>query len=78
MNAAVPRLRSIESIAPFRSSQEVRDTTQAIVTGSLPDWLRGELVRTCPAVFQAVRWQAGHWFDGLCMTSSSASSRLLG
>ena len=78
MNAAVPKPRSIESIAPFRNSPEVRDATEAVVTGRLPDWLRGELVRTCPAVFEAVRWQAGHWFDGLCMTSSSASSRLLG
>jgi beta,beta-carotene 9',10'-dioxygenase len=67
MSAAVPRPRSIESIAPFRSSPEVREATEAVVTGSLPDWLRGELVRTCPAVFEAVRWQAGHWFDGLCM-----------
>jgi beta,beta-carotene 9',10'-dioxygenase len=67
MNAAVPRPGSIESIAPFRSSPEVRVATEAVVTGSLPDWLRGELVRTCPAVFEAVRWQAGHWFDGLCM-----------
>jgi beta,beta-carotene 9',10'-dioxygenase len=67
MSAAVPRSRSIESIAPFRSSPEVRNATEAVVTGRLPDWLRGELVRTCPAVFDAVSWRAGHWFDGLCM-----------
>jgi beta,beta-carotene 9',10'-dioxygenase len=67
MNARVTRSRSIESIAPFRSSPEVRDAAEAVVTGSLPDWLRGELVRTCPAVFEAARWQARHWFDGLCM-----------
>ena len=67
MNAAVSRSRSIESIAPFRSSPEVREGTEAVVTGSLPDWLHGELIRTCPAVFEAVHWQAGHWFDGLCM-----------
>lgn len=67
MNAAVPRPRSIESRSPFRRSPEVRDAIDATVTGSLPDWLRGDLVRTCPAVFEAARWQAGHWFDGLCM-----------
>jgi beta,beta-carotene 9',10'-dioxygenase len=67
MNTAVPRPRSIESIAPFRNSPEVRDRAEAVVSGSIPDWLRGVLVRTCPAVFEAVRWQAGHWFDGLCM-----------
>lgn len=59
--------RSIETIAPFRRSPEVRDATEAVVSGNVPEWLRGELVRTCPAVFQAARWQAGHWFDGLCM-----------
>jgi carotenoid cleavage dioxygenase-like enzyme len=64
---AVPTSRSIESIAPFRSSRETRDAIEAVVTGNLPDWLRGELVRTCPAVFEAVRWRAAHWFDGLCM-----------
>lgn len=67
MSAAVPLSRSIESLSPFRRSPEVRDATEAVITGSVPDWLRGELVRTCPAVFEAERWQAGHWFDGLCM-----------
>lgn len=67
MNARVPRPRSIESISPFRRSPEVRDAIEATVTGSLPDWLEGELVRTCPAVFEGARWQAGHWFDGLCL-----------
>jgi beta,beta-carotene 9',10'-dioxygenase len=67
MSAAIPSSRGIESIAPFRRSPEVHNATEAVITGSLPDWLRGELVRTCPAVFEAVRWQAGHWFDGLCM-----------
>ena len=85
MNAAVPRPGSIESIAPFRSSPEVREAIETVVTGSLPGWLRGELVRTCPAVFEAVHWQAAHWFDGLCMiyafrigaTSVGFQSRLL-
>lgn len=59
--------RNIETVAPFRRSSEVHDATEATITGEVPDWLRGELVRTCPAVFQARQWQASHWFDGLGM-----------
>lgn len=66
-SAAPPSSRSIESIPPFRRSPEVREGMDAILTGRLPDWLRGELVRTCPAVFEAAKWRARHWFDGLCM-----------
>jgi len=58
-------VRSIESIPPFRRSPEVREAVAATVTGQLPEWLRGELVRTCPAVFEQNRWRALHWFDGL-------------
>jgi len=57
--------RTIESVSPFRHSAEVRDTTDATVTGTIPEWLRGELFRTCPAVFTGSRWRARHWFDGL-------------
>jgi beta,beta-carotene 9',10'-dioxygenase len=67
MNATVPISRSIESVVPFRRSSEVRDSSKAAVTGAPPDWLRGELVRTCPAVFAGTHWRARHWFDGLCM-----------
>jgi len=85
MNAVISSARRIESIAPFRRSPEVVDATEAVLEGSLPEWLRGELVRTCPAVFDAPRWHAGHWFDGLCMlyafrigaSSVSFQSRLL-
>lgn len=33
------------------------------VTGRLPSWLRGQLVRTCPADFQRGSHPAQHWFD---------------
>jgi beta,beta-carotene 9',10'-dioxygenase len=39
----------------------------ARVRGSVPEWLRGELVRTCPAVFESGAWRAHHWFDALGM-----------
>lgn len=67
MNALIPKARNIESISPFRHSLEEREGHSAVVRGTVPEWLRGELVRTCPAVFEASRWRASHWFDGLCM-----------
>lgn len=67
MNAAVPFARSIESTAPFRRSPENRNAILARIQGSIPDWLRGEVFRTCPAIFETGEWRAQHWFDGLGM-----------
>lgn len=33
----------------------------------MPTWLRGDLVRTAPAIFREGNWHADHWFDGLCL-----------
>jgi len=59
--------RSIESLAPFRHSPEKHAGIPAKVEGKIPDWLRGEVVRTCPAIFETQGWRAQHWFDGLGM-----------
>jgi beta,beta-carotene 9',10'-dioxygenase len=67
MNARIRSARSIESLAPFRRSAEFKSAIAATVQGRIPDWLRGEVVRTCPAVFDTDGWHASHWFDGLCM-----------
>ena len=67
MNALVPKARTIEALSPFRRSAEAREGIAAIVSGAPPEWLQGQLVRTCPAVFVADRWRASHWFDGLGM-----------
>ncbi len=37
------------------------------VEGAVPAWLRGNLVRTAPAVFERNGWHAAHWFDGLSL-----------
>jgi carotenoid cleavage dioxygenase-like enzyme len=37
------------------------------VTGALPAWLAGDLVRTGPAKFEAGEQRMHHWFDGLAM-----------
>jgi beta,beta-carotene 9',10'-dioxygenase len=65
MNATASPARTIESVPPFRHSHEVRDAAEAVVTGKPPEWLLGDLVRTCPAVFDGGGWRARHWFDGL-------------
>lgn len=62
-----PQTTSIETLAPFRRSREYASAIRAQVDGTIPDWLRGEVVRTCPAVFDTPGWHAQHWFDGLGM-----------
>ena len=37
------------------------------ITGTLPPWLAGSLVRTGPAKFEAGEQSLRHWFDGLAM-----------
>lgn len=37
------------------------------VSGELPPWLEGSLLRTGPARFEVGRQQMRHWFDGLAM-----------
>jgi carotenoid cleavage dioxygenase-like enzyme len=86
MNVTVPRPRSIETIAPFRGSPEVRDRAEAVVTGNLPAWLRGELVRTARRCSKPCAGRRVTGFDGLCMIyafrigakSVGFQSRLLG
>jgi beta,beta-carotene 9',10'-dioxygenase len=67
MSAAISPTRSIESLSPFRRSPEIQAAIPAKIEGAIPDWLRGEVVRTCPAVFETSDWRAQHWFDGLGM-----------
>ena len=62
-----PPVPSIETLAPFRRSRAYPGALRAQVDGTIPDWLRGEVVRTCPAVFDTSGWHAQHWFDGLGM-----------
>jgi len=67
MSAVISPTRSIESVSPFRRSPENHAQVPAQIAGKIPDWLRGEVVRTCPAVFETTGWRAQHWFDGLGM-----------
>jgi beta,beta-carotene 9',10'-dioxygenase len=63
----LPAMRSIETISPLRHSTELPDAIPTKIEGRIPDWLRGEVVRTCPAIFETAHWRALHWFDGLGM-----------
>jgi beta,beta-carotene 9',10'-dioxygenase len=47
-------------------TEEVADVRLEL-RGSLPDWLRGTLVRTGPALYEAGSEHFRHWFDGLSM-----------
>jgi carotenoid cleavage dioxygenase-like enzyme len=57
-----PQLRSSILEGPFEGRAEVG--------GDIPAWLRGRLIRTAPAIFDAGEWHAQHWFDGLGMLYS--------
>lgn len=52
---------------PYRAPGASQGERVATVRGALPEWLRGTLVRTCPARFRVGAWEAAHWFDGLGM-----------
>jgi len=60
------RPRDLSTRAPFRSALGER-RADATLRGSLPEWLRGDLVRTAPATFVDGAWEAHHWFDALGM-----------
>lgn len=60
------RPRDLSTRAPFRSSRGER-RADATIRGEIPDWLRGDLVRTTPATFVEGTWEAHHWFDALGM-----------
>lgn len=60
------------SRAPFRWTRRDETTLPVTLEGELPAWLRGDLVRTAPAVFETKTWRANHWFDALGIVYSFA------
>lgn len=56
--------------APFRWSQRARHSLPVHVRGEVPGWLKGQLLRTAPAVFHGEGYRAAHWFDGLALLYS--------
>ena len=45
---------------PFRAPRATAGEVIGRVTGELPGWLRGRLVRTAPARFRVGDWEAAH------------------
>jgi len=54
-----------EIVAPYRRPPDDAGSYAARWQGERPAWLRGSVVRTCPAVFHLPGWQSAHLFDGL-------------
>jgi beta,beta-carotene 9',10'-dioxygenase len=53
--------------AGFASLDAEIDVASLPVTGTIPDWLRGTLLRNGPALFDTSRRSFRHWFDGQAM-----------
>jgi beta,beta-carotene 9',10'-dioxygenase len=51
----------------FASLEKEYDATRLPVTGEIPKWLAGTLLRNGPALFDTERRTFRHWFDGQAM-----------
>jgi beta,beta-carotene 9',10'-dioxygenase len=51
----------------FSTLEEEKVIDDLPVSGELPDWLTGSLLRTGPAKFEIGEHRMRHWFDGLAM-----------
>ena len=54
-----------EIVAPYRRPPDDAGSYPARWQGRLPEWLRGSVVRTAPAIFGLAGWRSEHLFDGL-------------
>ena len=48
----------------YQSANEHPDPIDAEVEGTIPEWLRGQLVRVGPGKFEWGETKYNHWFDG--------------
>src|SRR5438874_2496664 len=68
MSAAVAAPTAAPSYAKgFESVTDEVSVEEVPVTGALPAWLAGSLLRTGPARWDIGENQMRHWFDGLAM-----------
>lgn len=65
----MPITTSSEYQIGFSSQNQELDKTELPVTGKLPSWLSGTLLRNGPAQFEAGQSRLNHWFDGFSMLS---------
>ncbi|KAL0993793.1 hypothetical protein UPYG_G00114000 [Umbra pygmaea] len=60
--------KGLECIAPLvRSVEETPEPIMAEVCGTIPSWIRGNLLRNGPGKFEFGKQHYNHWFDGMAM-----------
>ena len=59
--------RLMPATAGFADLRDDTDIASLPVTGRLPAWLRGSLVRVAPAQWDVGERTLNHWFDGFAM-----------
>ncbi len=64
-----PLQNTIEELAFTSLSNEVNNISLS-VSGKIPSWLNGVLVRNGPALFEIGKESFTHWFDGQAMLHS--------
>ncbi|KAG5270135.1 hypothetical protein AALO_G00189150 [Alosa alosa] len=53
-----------------QNKEENPEPVEADITGTLPDWLQGTLVRIGPGIFSVGETSYNHWFDGMALMHS--------
>jgi beta,beta-carotene 9',10'-dioxygenase len=72
----MPDQTSFPYRAGFQSlTREILDQVELSVSGTLPSWLEGTLLRTGPSKFEVGARTYNHWFDGLAMLHRFAFAR---
>jgi carotenoid cleavage dioxygenase-like enzyme len=66
MSASAPLTRSTPTLG-FTTLEDETTVDELPLTGALPPWLAGSLLRTGPARFEVGTEKMRHWFDGLAM-----------
>lgn len=51
----------------FQTAHETPELIKAEVTGDIPEWVNGTLLRNAPAKFEFGKHAYKHWFDGLAL-----------
>lgn len=64
--AATPITRASHTLG-FQTLHEETVVAELALSGELPPWLSGSLLRTGPAKFEVGEQRMRHWFDGLAM-----------
>jgi beta,beta-carotene 9',10'-dioxygenase len=67
MATAMSQTPTTDAKLGFTSLEEETTVEALPVTGQLPPWLEGALVRVTPAQLQVGERRLDHWFDGLAM-----------